>query len=265
MSQPTQQGKPVWFEYLTTNADKAKAFYTELFNWGTKTMTPHSGGPEYTMFTAADTPVAGIATPKIPELANTWLAYVTVPNLQTAVQYLTSHGATILDTVQVPTVGKWVIARDAQGAVFAPFEAATDGCSADSAPDASAPRGHFCWHEFMATDREQAFAFYAGLFAWEKTAAIDMGPMGIYQCYRRAGQTAEAGTGGFMAITPEMGCKTAYWLEYVHVDHVDNTVARAKTLGGQPTFPAMNVNGDKGRIAGLVDNQGGQIAVWTGQ
>ena len=69
--------------------------------------------------------------------------------------------------------------------------------------------------------------------------------------------------GGIMNITPDMPIKTPYWLEYVRVDNVDATIERALKLGGHATFPAMDV-GDGGRIAGFVDNQGVQCAVWSG-
>ena len=45
---------------------------------------------------------------------------------------------------------------------------------------AEAANGHFSWHELIAGQWEAAFRFYSQLFGWQKTAAMDMGPMGTY-------------------------------------------------------------------------------------
>jgi predicted enzyme related to lactoylglutathione lyase len=43
--------------------------------------------------------------------------------------------------------------------------------------------GHAGWHELRATNWQDAFTFYCGLFGWRKTEAIDMGAMDSYQLF----------------------------------------------------------------------------------
>ena len=47
--------------------------------------------------------------------------------------------------------------------------------------------GHVAWNELHATDQAAAMAFYAGQLGWEKSDAMDMGPMGTYQMFKVGG------------------------------------------------------------------------------
>ena len=253
----TKQGHSAWFDLFVSDIEKAKTFYGELFNWSTEEWRMDAAAPAYTMFKVDGKPMGGVTAPVDSAVNNSWLAYVTVENIDAAITVLKKNSGQVLLEEQIPSVGRYAIAKDAQGAVFAPFE--PENKNEPVATHARAPIGNFCWHELMCSDREKAFGFYKDVFGWDKGEAIDMGPMGVYQIYNNQGSAM----GGIMNITPDMPIKTPYWLEYVRVDNVDATIERALKLGGHATFPAMDV-GDGGRIAGFVDNQGVQCAVWSG-
>lgn len=250
------QGQCLWHTLFTQDIEKSKAFYTELFNWSLDTMEI-DGEPPYQMFVADGRPMAGVTVAPDSQVPSMWLAYVSVPDLNDAVSHLTSAGGKILFEKQMPTIGRWVIAQDSQGAIFAPFEPVSEEGAWD--PSQQRPLGYFCWHELMCQDHEKAIVEYQGLFNWQKDIVMDMGPMGTYQMYKMQGQ--EMPMGGMMNITPDMNMPQSCWVEYVHVSNVDETVQRAQNLGGQVAFPAMDVGGN-GRIGGLLDNQGTMIAVW---
>ena len=60
--------------------------------------------------------------------------------------------------------------------------------------------GQVSWHELLTTDREAGFRFYNTLFGWQKTDAMDMGEMGIYQMYGLGDETL----GGMFNKTADM-------------------------------------------------------------
>lgn len=250
----TQYGQCVWFDLFSDNIPKATAFYSELFNWNTDVMNTPSG--PYTIFKTNGKSVGGLTKPSEPTLANTWLAYISVQNLKTATSAIKQHGGTVMGSpTQMPGVGSWQLAKDPQGAVFCAFEG--ESKSADCANDFSSGQiGEFCWHELMCHNFQEELTFYGEVFGWKPSESIDMGPMGTYQLYNAGEKTV----GGMMNNTPDMPQKT-YWLEYINVDNVDDTLKRALSLGAHPTFPAMNVGNNSGRIAGLIDPLGTALAI----
>ena len=254
----TNIGKCVWFDLFTADVEKAKIFYSELFNWSTQ--EKDFGQGTYTMFVAGNTPVCGVEKAPHPAVNNMVLAYVSVESLDTAVAAIKNDGGEIIGKEDsIPQIGRWVVAKDAQGAIFAPFESAMNPAEAEQTPD-QPPVGTFCWHELMCQDYQKSFDFYSNLFGWKKGEAIDMGPMGVYQVYNNPDNVS---MGGMMNIVQGMPIQNSSWLEYVHVDNVDETAKRAIDLGGKPLYPARDINNGGGRIAGIVDNQGMNIAFWT--
>ena len=250
------QGRPCWFELFTEDSSASQAFYSKLFGWKIQEFKK-GDGPGYPMFAVKDQPIAGITKPPIPELANSWLAYIAVSSLDETIQKIKSQNGKILHEEKMPEVGRWVIAKDLQGAFFAAFEPAPSEKAQPELPMPTPP-GFFCWHELMCKNYEEALSFYSSLFDWKKSDAIDMGEMGVYQMFAR--QTGPMG--GMMNITPQMKFPRACWLEYVSVSNVDETIKVAQELGSQIAFPAMEVAGG-GRIAGFIDPFGVMFAVWS--
>ena len=186
-----------------------------------------------------------------------------VDDLDATEKMIEKHGGQIIDEVTIPNIGRWFHALDNQGALFAPFQA-HDPAQLQK-PSFPPALGHFCWHELMAKDYTQAMAFYQAVFGWKTGDAVDLGPMGTYQMYQNTNLSddpTQATMGGIMNITADMQGMQPTWVEYLHVQDVDETVKRAQDLGGQISFPAMDIEGGKGRVGGIVDNQGVSFAVW---
>jgi predicted enzyme related to lactoylglutathione lyase len=107
--------------------------------------------------------------------------------------------------------------------------------------------------ELTTDDLGKAKEFYGKLFTW---TLEDMPmPNGTYTMLK-----AGEGPGGGMMKKPSPEVPTA-WLPYVQVDSIDETVAKAKKLGGKimkdkTAIPKM------GSFAILIDPTGGAIAVW---
>ena len=100
----------------TTDVDKAKEFYSRLFDWKLEDMAM---GPSdtYTIIKVGDGTGGGLL--KNPEPGCPWLAYVLVDDIGAATRKAKSLGATIFkDSIEVPEMGWLSIITDPTGATL---------------------------------------------------------------------------------------------------------------------------------------------------
>jgi len=248
-------GQFIWYELLTSDPAAAIPFYTQVVGWGTQTW--EGGATPYTMWTTEDMPVGG--TMKLPDEATAagapthWLPYVGTQDVDATAKKVKDLGGQVLrEPDDIPSVGRFAVLADPQGAVFAVYKPQSEPPAAAMGP----PRpGRFSWHELATTDHEAAFDFYSQLFGWEKTDAMDMGEMGTYQMYGRDERTL----GGMFNKPSEMPGPPA-WLCYVMIDDVNAGVERVKQHGGQVLNGPMEVPGGD-QIAQCMDPQGGAFSI----
>ena len=94
-----------------------------------------------------------------------WIAYASVADVDATVARAQELGATVhVPGTDIPTVGRFAVLADPQGAIFAAYTPAEP--MGDEAP---AGVGQFSWHELLCGDWEAGFDFYSKLFGWEKT------------------------------------------------------------------------------------------------
>jgi predicted enzyme related to lactoylglutathione lyase len=257
MSEESTRGRFVWHDLMTPDPEAAKAFYTAVAGWGT-TVWEGMGTP-YTMWTVGETPIGGLM--RLPEEAVAggaqphWLAYVTVPDVDaTAARAQEKGGKVMVPPTDIPTVGRFAVLADPQGAVIAAYKPQNEQAESDEMPQV----GDFSWHELATTDQEAAFSFYSDLFGWEKTTSMDMGEMGTYQMYGRRGRTLggiynkPAGTPGGPA-----------WLHYTRVADIQKATETLRARGAQVLNGPMEVPGG-GWIVMALDPQGGPFALHQG-
>ncbi len=116
-----QHGAVSWVELMTSDVEGAKSFYSQLFGWQLETMQIQEGMPPYNVISAGDMKIGGImATP--PEAGDTpprWGNYVTVDDVDAvAVQAAELGGKLLFGPQDIPTVGRFCIIQDPQGAVI---------------------------------------------------------------------------------------------------------------------------------------------------
>jgi len=114
--------------------------------------------------------------------------------------------------------------------------------------------GQFVWFDLMTPDLEGSRSFYERLVGWKTTRS----PAGDYEMWT----AADVEVGGRVAFAPETqeAGATPYWLGYITVTSVDQTVDRVPSLGGRVLIPGTNIpNG--GRFAVLADPQGALFAI----
>jgi hypothetical protein len=208
------------------------------------------------MWTAGETPIGGIM--KLPDEAVAgggrphWLGYVSVPDVDATTARARELGAKVMvPPTDIPTVGRYSILADPQGALIAAYTHA----SVVPEPEGMPPVGEFSWHELATSDPEAAWSFYQDLFGWEKMSEFDMGSMGIYLIFGRRGTTM----GGIFRKPAEMPGPPA-WLYYARVADVNAAVEAVSRQGGQVLNGPKEVPGGDW-VAQILDPQGGPTAV----
>lgn len=107
----------VHVELSSTDVDKAKAFYGQLFNWTLE--DADMGGMIYTMINPGGGTGGGMMKQLIPGAPSAWLAYVLVDEIKAATQKARSLGATVMkDVTEVPGTGWLSIITDPAGAAL---------------------------------------------------------------------------------------------------------------------------------------------------
>lgn len=120
-----EPGALCWTELTTTDTKAAETFYTQLFGWTAK----HSaaGAPmDYTEFSVDGTPSIGMM-PKPAQMPahipSYWMPYFQVTNVdQSASKVKELGGKLMVGPEDIPNTGRFAIATDPQGAVFAIFQ-----------------------------------------------------------------------------------------------------------------------------------------------
>ena len=244
-------GSFVWHEHLTKDPKAAIAFYKDVVGWTTQ---PFGDGGEYTMWVGSQGPLGG--TMKLPEEAAKmgtpphWMGHVQVEDVDASASRVKKLGGKVYkEPEDIPTVGRFAVIADPQGAAISIFKPNAAMTLHDEAKD-----GEFCWNELLTSDQKAAFAFYSELFGWKKLDEMDMGNMGTYVIFG----VGDKRLGGMMT-TPKGNPLPPSWIYYVEVRDLEGSVARATGKGATVTNGPMDVPG--GRVAQLTDPQGAMFAL----
>jgi hypothetical protein len=238
-------GKFVWFECVTPDADKAKAFYGEVLGW--KVQEHPMGDRSYAMIAVDGAPVGGYAEPQGGAPPH-WTSYVSVQDCDaTAKKVVKAGGKLLVESFDVPEVGRMAMLADPQGASFWLLQSI-----GDDAADAPSTEGRFHWNELWAKDGNEAASFYADVLGYQ-IKEMPM-PTGAYHVLERDGVPR----GGIM--TSPRSDVPPMWLPYVTVEDCDATVKRAEKLGAEVQAPPSDIP-EVGRFAILTDPIGATFAI----
>src|SRR4051812_29130805 len=120
-SNPETLGHIGWYELLTTDRDKALAFYGELFGWRGADVADVTGVGPYQLFSdATGRPIGGILTK--PPMAPTpfWLFYFNVEDIDLAATRVKAGGGRVLTGPIAGPGNSWIVhCTDPSGAMFA--------------------------------------------------------------------------------------------------------------------------------------------------
>ncbi len=114
--------------------------------------------------------------------------------------------------------------------------------------------GMFCWVELATSDGTAAKKFYASLFGW---TVNDIPGDVVYTMLQKNGKEA----GALYQLGGEQQGVPPHWNSYVCVASVDDTAAKAKTLGGTVMMGPFDVM-EHGRMAIVQDPTGAVFSIW---
>lgn len=248
-------GRFVWYELLTTDTKAAIAFYSHVIGWKTEQFGGSMGPEPYTMWAGTQGPLGGVMT--LPEEAKKmgapphWMAHVEVSGVdKTVAQVKAKGGQVYVPPTDIPTVGRFSVIADPQGASLSVFEPAESMEAHDPSKN-----GEFVWSELITSNAPAALEFYSQLFGWKLLQEMDMGPMGKYFIFGQGDKQY----GGMMTKTPDMPMPPA-WLYYINVDDLDAAIERATSKGAKKLMGPMEIPGGN-RVAQLTDPQGAVFAL----
>ena len=113
--------------------------------------------------------------------------------------------------------------------------------------------GRFAWHDMMTTDFAASEAFYCGVFGWTLDESVqDSG----YRRLRSGGQAF----GGMVPWPPE-GPPQSMWTGYVVTGDLEDTITRARELGGIVPVDTMAIP-NVGQLGVVVDPTGAPLTVF---
>jgi len=239
-------GRFVWFEHLSNDIPKARAFYEKLFGWNTENMSMASGDP-YPVIHNGETGIGGYAQAPAGAPAQ-WMSYLSVSDVDSAYKAALAAGAkSLMAPTDYGSAGRGATIADPTGGVFSLWR----GAQGDPAETETTPTGGWIWNELATQDEKMALAFYEKVFGFTH----DEMPMpdGTYYILKQGGK-GRAGLFTSKHLMPTM------WTPYVSVADCDATVAKASQLGATVCMPSTDIPG-VGRLAMFNDAQGATLAI----
>jgi predicted enzyme related to lactoylglutathione lyase len=247
----TSNGHFVWHENLTKDPKAAIAFYSEVVGWKTQ---PFGDNGEYIMWVGSQGPLGGVM--KLPDEAAKmgappqWMGHVQVADVDATAALAKKLGGKIhKEPTDIPTVGRFSVIADPQGASLSVYKPASTMTLHDVTKE-----GEFCWNELLTSDSAAAIKFYSELVGWKLLQEMEMGPMGTYRIFGLGDKQF-----GGMMTTPKGAPMPPMWLHYVETSDLDAALDRAKKRGTKVMNGPMDVPG--GRIVQLLDPQGAAFAL----
>ena len=248
-------GKFVWADLFSSDIDKVRGFYSDLFDWEWRYVS--SPPKAYGMFYKDGIAVAGLAKRDPPEGAQaygTWVYYVSVADVAaTEAAFAERGGEALLPRRSMPQRGDFSILADPDGAILGIMRS-----SSGDPEDFQAAVGEFIWYQLFTRELDPAAEFYETLFGYdiyEKEETPE-----IVDYILSADGYSRAGIGAL----PENSETVPTWLGYVRVADVGAAITKAEELGGSVLLPPTEerLGGDMAIIA---DPEGTPIGLlrWT--
>jgi predicted enzyme related to lactoylglutathione lyase len=119
---PAEVGEASWLELMTTDAQAAMTFYSQVFGWQPSDAMDMGAIGMYYMFNRPYGMIGGMMNtpPEMASVPPNWQIYFRVPDITAATDRITTNGGQIVNGPMEVPGGDWIVnATDPQGAAFA--------------------------------------------------------------------------------------------------------------------------------------------------
>jgi uncharacterized protein len=238
-------GAPTWLELFTSDPQRSRSFYCDLFGWTVMELGPDYGN--YANLLLDDRMIAGsMVNDGQAGAPDGWSLYLDVPNIEAAAHAVESNGGHVMmPPMDVMEMGKMAIIGDPGGGSVGMWQAGTHQ-GFGVLDEHGAPS----WFELHTRAYDATVPFYRNVFSWN-THVVSDSPEFRYTTLGKD-ENSLAGVMDATYFLPEW--TPAKWCVYFRSNDVDATVARAIELGGSVIDPAQDT--PYGRLAELADPTG---------
>jgi predicted enzyme related to lactoylglutathione lyase len=238
-------GAPCWIDLMSSDTDRSRAFYGDLFGWASEQSGEEYGG--YISFLKAGAPIAGcMSNAHDPSATNAWSVYLAVEDAKATADVAVDHGGqVIVHPMDVGDLGTMAFLVDAGQAAIGIWQpGAHKGFSELAEPGAPS------WFELHTRDFATSVAFYREVFGWDTHVLSDTDELR----YTTLGHDDSALAGIVDATSWLPEGVPPHWAVYFGVADTDAALARVVELGGSVAQPAEDT--PYGRVAACVDPVG---------
>jgi uncharacterized protein len=241
---PAPKGAPCWFDLSSSDTDKTRAFYGELFGWTAEDPNEEFGG--YINFQRDGVRIAGCMANDGSMGPDGWSVYLATDDiLKVAEAAPAAGGAVMMPPMAVGDLGQMAFLTDPGGAVVGAWQpGAHAGFTVVN--EAGAPG----WFELHTKAWKASLDFYRDVFGEE---VQDVSVEEFHYAMFVAGDDQLAGVVDSSAWDDD----PTGWFVYITVDSADDTAAKAVQLGG--TVVQAPEDTPYGRLATLHDSTGATI------
>lgn len=241
-------GAPCWIDLMTSDVDRSRSFYCELFGWTADDGAEEFGG--YFNFAKDGAQVAG-GMPRQPgmEMPDCWSIYLASDDAEKTAQAVAAHGGQVhVEPMVVADAGTMAFVGDSTGAPIGIWQPGQHRGFA-----AQGVAGTPSWFELHTRDYEGALGFYRDVFGWQTQVESDT-PQFRYSTMVH-GEVQRAGIMDASSFLPEG--VASHWSVYFGVDDADAALAQVERLGGSIVRPTEDT--PYGRLAEATDPTGARF------
>ena len=239
-------GAPCWVDLTTSDTERSRAFYCELFGWTADEPVEEFGG--YFNFSKDGVLVAGGMTAQ-PGMPDVWSVYLTTDDAEKTVDAAAANGGqVVVPPMPVTDLGTMAVLTDPGGAAIGLWQPGSH-----QGMGAIGEAGTPSWFELQTRDYDASVEFYRDVFRVE-TQIVGDDPGFRYTTLVRGAEML-AGIMDASQYLPEGA--PAQWSVYFGVDDTDAALARTVELGGSIDTPAEDT--PYGRLAVAADPTGARF------
>jgi uncharacterized protein len=246
-------GAPCWVDVMTSDTERSKAFYGQLFGWTAEDPAEDFGG--YFNFSTDGVLVAGCmgSQPSDP-VTDIWSVYLATDDTRKTVEASVANGGQVLaPAMDVGELGTMAVVTDPGSAAIGMWQPGLHpGFGVLGEPNTPS------WFELFTRDYEAGVAFYRDVFHWDTHAVSDTPEFRYTTLGEGDGQLA--GIMDASAFLPDG--VPAHWSVYFGVENTDAALAKIVDLGGAIVVPAEDT--PYGRLATATDPNGSQFKLVAG-